>query len=374
MKDKQVILVVDDQPQNVELLEAYLVPQGYEIVKAANGEEALGKIFDNQIDVVLMDAMMPGMNGFDVTIRMKSLEDTRDIPIVMITGLNDVLDRVKALEAGASDFLTKPVDRAELLATVRAQMEVKSYRDHLKKYRKELEATVAQRTAELHQAFDRLKQASLNTILRLTRASEYRDEDTGAHITRMSNFSAIIARWMGLSTQVVETILYAAPMHDVGKIGIPDNILLKPGPLDEQEWQVMKMHTVYGGRILEGEGTGFIKLGEVIAMTHHEKWDGSGYPKGLKGRKIPLVGRVVAMADVFDALTSKRPYKEAFPLDKSLAIIREGRGTHFDPAVVDAFFKSLDEILAVKEKHRDNGESLLYKLSRQGGQLSNVLA
>ena len=367
MKDKQVILVVDDQPQNVELLEAYLVPQGYEIVKAVNGDEALGKISGNQIDVVLMDAMMPGMDGFDVTRRLKSLEDTRDIPIVMVTCLNAVLDRVKALEAGASDFLSKPVDKAELLATVRAQMEVKAYRDHLKEYRNELEATVVQRTAELAQAFGRLKQASLNTILRLTRAAEYKDEDTGAHNTRMSNYSAIIARRMGLSAKVVETILYAAPMHDVGKIGIPDKILLKPGPLDEQEWQIMKLHTVFGHRILEGEGAGFVKLGEVVAMTHHEKWDGSGYPQGLKGRKIPLVGRVVAIADVFDALTSKRPYKEAFPLDKSLAIIREGRGTHFDPAVVDAFFISVDEILAVKEKYKDHGESLLFKLSRQDG-------
>ena len=204
--------------------------------------------------------------------------------------------------------------------------------------------------------------ASLDTIYRLSRAAEYRDEHTGAHILRMSKYSAIIARTMGLAERVVESILYAAPMHDIGKIGIPDRILLKPATLDADEWAIMKQHTVIGGKILEASDAGVIRLGEIIALTHHEKWDGTGYPKGLRGNKIPLVGRIVAIVDVFDALISKRPYKEAFSLEQSLGIIKESSGTRFDPNVVDAFFAAEDKLLAIKEKYKDAGNSLLLKV------------
>ena len=209
----------------------------------------------------------------------------------------------------------------------------------------------------------KLKEASLDTIHRLARAAEYKDKDTGAHIIRMSNYSATVARKMGLNDRTVEAILYAAPMHDVGKIGTPDQILLKPGKLDPDEWEIMKQHTSNGGRILEGSSAGFIKLAEVIALTHHEKWDGSGYPDGLKGSKIPLIGRVVAIGDVFDALTSKRPYKEAFPLDIAYGIIRESRGSHFDPDVVDAFFSIEDEILSIKERYKDKDDRLFVRIA-----------
>ena len=179
----------------------------------------------------------------------------------------------------------------------------------------------------------------------------------------MSNYSATVARKMGLDEETVESILYAAPMHDIGKIGTPDRILLKPGKLDADEWEIMKQHVVNGGRILEGADAGFINLGEVIALSHHEKWDGAGYPQGLSGEKIPLPGRIVAIADVFDALTSKRPYKEPFSIEKSFDIIKDSRESHFDPAVVDAFFEVEDEILAVKEKYKDEGESLLFRFA-----------
>jgi putative two-component system response regulator len=205
---------------------------------------------------------------------------------------------------------------------------------------------------------------SIDTINRLSRAAEFKDEDTGAHILRMSNYAAAVAGKLGVRKAVIESILCAAPMHDVGKIGIPDKILLKPGKLDKDEWGVMKQHTIWGGRILEGGGEGFVKLAEIIALTHHEKWDGSGYPKGLKGKEIPLVGRIVAIADVFDALMSKRPYKEPFSLEKSYAIIQEGREGHFDPKVVDAFFAAQAEILSIMDRYKDTGESLFFKIAQ----------
>jgi putative two-component system response regulator len=303
------------------------------------------------------------MDGFEVARRLKKEKTTGIIPIVMVTALRGVDDRVRALEAGADDFLTKPVDKTELKARVQSLIKVKAYNDHMRDYQKELETEIAKRTEQLRLAFEKIKAASLDTIYRLSRAAEYKDEDTGAHIIRMSNYSAAVAREMGQNNKTVESILLAAPMHDVGKIGTPDRILLKPGKLDADEWEIMKLHAVIGGNILGGSDAGFIKLAEMIALTHHEKWDGSGYPKGLKGSKIPLAGRIVAIADVFDALTSKRPYKQPFSLEKSFGIIKDGRGNHFDPDVVDAFFSIMDEILSIKEKNEDEKESLFIKIT-----------
>jgi len=356
------ILVVDDEDRNRRLMEALLVPLGYDVVLAVDGEEALRKVKETPPDVILLDVMMPGISGFDVAKKLKENEETRIIPIVMVTALQDVETRIRALEAGADDFLSKPVDKTELQARVNSLVQVKAYNDHMRDYQKELEAEVAKRTEELRKAFETIKTASLDTIYRLSRASEYKDEDTGAHIKRMSNYSAAVARQMGLSKDAVETILYAAPMHDAGKIGIPDRILLKPGKLDPDEWEIMKQHTTIGGSILSGSDSGFIKLAEDIALTHHEKWDGSGYPNGLRGTAIPMAGRIAAIADVFDALTSKRPYKEAFPLEQSFTIIREGRGSHFDPEVVDAFFAVEKEILSIRETFRDQEPSLFVQM------------
>jgi putative two-component system response regulator len=356
MKDKPVILVVDDQPQNIELLEAHLVPQGYEIVTAANGEEALEKLSKSKIDLILLDVMMSGMDGFEVTRRVRQDNTHQLLPIILVTALRETEDRVKGIEAGCDDFISKPVDKVELLARVRSLLKVKAYNDLLSNYRKELESEVTRRTEELKQALERIKAASLETIYRLSMASEYKDKDTGAHIKRMSRYSAAVTRRMGLTESTIETILYAAPMHDLGKIGIPDLILLKPAKLDPVEWEIMKQHTVIGAKILKGSDAEFIRLGETIAISHHEKWDGSGYPNSLKGIEIPIAGRITAIADVFDALTSKRPYKEPFSVEKSLAIIREGRGSHFDPDVVDAFFSIQDEILTIKKQYGDDNK------------------
>ena len=347
MKDKPLILIVDDQPQNIELLEAYLVPQGYGIVTAANGEEAMDKLSGNPIDLILLDVMMPGMDGFEVTRRVRQENAHRLLPVILITSLRETEDRVQGIEAGCDDFISKPVDKMELLARVRSLLKVKAYNDLMNNYRNELEAEVTKRTEELKHASERIKASSLETIYRLSRAAEYKGEDTGAHIKRMSLYCAAVARSMGLDDSTIETILYAAPMHDLGKIGIPDRILAKTGRLDPADWEIMKQHTVIGAKILKDSDAEFIRMGEVIARHHHEKWDGSGYPRGLKGVEIPIAGRIAAIADVFDTLTSQQPYKEPFSVDKSLAIIRERRGSHFDPDVVDAFFAIQDEILTI---------------------------
>ena len=351
--NKPMILVVDDQFQNVELLEAYLVPQGYAIVKAANGKEALEQLASHPIDLILLDVMMPGMDGFEVARKVRQDGTHKLLPIILVTALQDTEDRVKGIEAGCDDFLSKPFDQDELLARVHSLLKVKSYNDLLANYRTELEAEVAQQTAELKRAFERIKAASMETILRLSIAAEFKDAGTGEHIKRMSYYAAAIARQMGLDENTIEGILYAAPMHDIGKVGIPDRILTKPGKLDPDEWEIMKKHPLIGAKILAGSDVEFIQLAETIAHYHQEKWDGSGYPEHLKGTQIPLTSRIVSIADVFDALTSKRPYKEAFTTEVSLDIIREGRGSHFDPDVVDAFFAIQDEILAIKSQHMD---------------------
>ena len=348
------ILVVDDEERNLRLMEALLTPLGHEVILALNGEEALEKVREIPPDLILLDVMMPKMDGFELSRRLKGDEETSIIPIVMVTALEEVEDRIEALEAGADDFLSKPVDKTELKARVQSLLKVKAYNDHIRNYQKELEAEVAKRTNQLRQAYKKIRASSLETIYRLSKAAEYKEKYTGSHILRMSHYSAAVARKMGLKEVNVEAILYASPMHDVGKIGTPDRILLKPGKLNKDEWKIMKQHTINGGQILAGSDAGFIKLADVIALTHHEKWDGSGYPKGLKGLKIPLVGRIVAIADVFDALTSERPYKEPFSLEKSYSIIKERRGNHFDPDVVDAFFVIEDEILSIREKYKDD--------------------
>jgi putative two-component system response regulator len=250
----------------------------------------------------------------------------------------------------------------ELLARVRSLLKIKAYNDLLSNYRKELESEVAARTEDLRNALDKLQESSLETIYRLSMASEYKDEDTGAHIKRMSLYSAAIAREMKLGDTSVRLILYSSPMHDLGKIGIPDLILLKPGKLDATEWKIMMKHTNIGAGILKGSEAEFIKMGEQIARSHHEKWDGTGYPDGLRGTEIPVVCRITAIADVFDALTSKRPYKEPFSIEKSMSIIMEGRGSHFDPDVLDAFIAVKDEILSIKGQF-ENDKELAFDVS-----------
>ncbi len=357
------ILVVDDEERNLKLMEALLAPLGHEVILARDGQEALDKARSDHPDLILLDIQMPKLNGFEAAKQLKEGKDTSIIPIVMVTAFNEVEDRVKALDVGADDFLAKPVDKTELRARVSSLLKVKAYNDHMLNYQEILKSEVAKKTEELQKAFKRIKSASLETIYRLSRAAEYKDEDTGAHIQRMSYYTAAVARKMGLSERDVENLLYAAPMHDIGKIGIPDRILLKPGKLDDEEWVIMRQHTIFGAKILEGSDTEFVKLGAIIALSHHEKWGGTGYPKGLKGKEIPLSARIVAIADVFDALTSNRPYrKEPFSTEQAFDMIKENIGTHFDPEVAETFFAITGEILEIREKYKDQQASLFLKI------------
>jgi len=356
------ILIVDDEKLNRELLEDLVVSFGHKPEMAEDGVEAIAKL-KLDIDLVLLDVMMPGMDGFEVARRIRDNPDTSDIPIVMVTSLTSKEDRLRAVQAGANDFITKPVDKTELQVRTASLLKMKEAQDAIKRYQVELEKKVDQRTADLRFALQdmaeaqrRTHKAHLDTIVRLAIAAEYKDEDTAAHIHRMSHYCSIIARGLHLPPGEVEVILHASPMHDVGKIGIADAILFKPGKLDNGEWDIMKQHTTMGGRILSGSSSDLLQAGEVIAMSHHEKWDSSGYPKGLAGEDIPLHGRICAVADVFDALTSERPYKKDFSNEKAYEILREGRGTQFDPEVLDAFFERLNDIIAIQEQYNDTGK------------------
>ena len=359
MSAQKRILVVDDEPGNRELLEAMLMGLGHESELAPDGFVALAAL-KRGFDLVLLDVMMPGMDGFEVARRIRSGADQPDIPICMVTSLTGKEERLRAVEVGANDFIAKPVDKTELKVRVASLLRVKEAQDTSKRYAADLEATVASRTAALRQALQDMSEAQrktyeaqLETIERLVLAAEYKDEDTASHIKRMSRYSELLARKLTLPLKECEIVLHASPMHDVGKIGTPDGILLKPANLTPEEWVTMKQHTTMGGRILGGSSSELLMAGEVIALSHHEKWDGSGYPKGLMGESIPIYGRICAVADVFDALTSKRPYKEPFPKEKALGIMREGRATHFDARILDLFLDNMKEVEAIQSQYRD---------------------
>ncbi len=341
---QQTILIVDDTPDNIDVLTEVLAPH-YLVKVALNGERAL-KIAagDHKPDLILLDIMMPGISGYDVCQRLKRNSATHGIPIIFVTAMNEMEDEKRGLEMGAVDYITKPISPAIVLARVRT---------HLALYdqTRELERLVALRTAELEKTRSQI-------IRRLGRAAEFKDNETGNHVIRMSHYARLTAQAAGLSAKDVETLFLAAPMHDVGKIGIPDNILLKPGKLDEAEWAVMREHPAMGAEIIGDHKDDLLQAAHSVALTHHEKWDGSGYPRGLQGEDIPIFGRIVAIADVFDALTSERPYKKAWTVEAALAMIDEGAGAHFDPGLMVPFRQALPEMLKIKERYSEEKGAL----------------
>ena len=350
-KRLQRILVVDDEEPNRDLLKQMIGVFGHEAELAKDGFEALAKLHMN-IDLVLLDVVMPGMDGFEVARRIRSTSQTWDIPIIMVTARSGKEDRLRAVEAGANDFIAKPFDMTELKVRTASLLKMKEHQDAIKRYQLELEDTVQRRTADLRRALEemsaaqkRTHEAYLDTIYRLALVAEYKDQYTGCHIARMSHICAILAGGLKLPPEEVEIIRAASPMHDVGKIGIPDAILLKPGRLTPEEWEVMKQHTSIGARILSGSNSEVLHAGEIIALSHHEKWDGSGYPHGWVGEEIPLWGRICAVADAYDAITSERPYKKALSHERALQIMVEERGRHFDPKLLDLFLDNLEEII-----------------------------
>jgi putative two-component system response regulator len=357
----QRILVADDEAVNLRVLASFLRDFGHQPVTASSGEAAL-ELLDGTISLALLDVLMPGMNGLEVVRRMRQNPVLKDIPVIMVTALSGREERLAAVEAGANDFIAKPIDKTELKVRLDSLLRMKASQDELRRYQATLEDMVAIRTEALHQALDNLQsmQSSIlasqrETVFRLSAAAEYKDDNTASHIKRMSAYSGLLAGLLGLPDHEVNLVLEASPMHDVGKMGVPDSILLKPGKLTPEEWEAMKRHTVIGRNILAGSDSELLQVAEGIAYSHHERWDGTGYPDALQGEAIPLFGRICAVADVFDALTTSRPYKQAFSNEKTLDIMRDAqvRGVHFDPKIFALFLDNFDDFLNIQRKFQD---------------------
>lgn len=337
-------MIVDDSRLMRDLLSAYMLHEGYRTITAASGGEAMDRVLEYQPDLILLDVIMPDIDGFQVTRYLKNNPMTYNIPIILVTGLNSQADRLTGLQAGAEDFISKPIDPNELLVRCRNMLRLKVYGDSLLEYNHGLAQQVEEKTLELRTNF-------IETVTTLMRAAEYRDEATGLHVNRISKYSALVAEHMGMDRAFCEQIFYASPMHDIGKLAIPDRILLKNAGLSKNEWRIMRTHTTLGVKILEGAHSPFLEMGKDIALCHHECWDGSGYPSGLRGEQIPLSARIMTVCDVYDALRSKRPYKEPMTHEQAVAVILHGderiSPEKFDPAVLATFAATGDRFAVI---------------------------
>ena len=333
------ILVVDDNPENIDVLSGVLSSH-YRIKAALNGKVAI-KIAKTtpKPDLILLDVMMPEMDGYEVCKKLKQDPHTCKIPIIFITAKTGQKDEEQGFSLGAADYITKPISPPLVLARVKAQLNLYDQSRHLEKL-------VQERTSEL-------SETRIEIIRRLGRAAEYKDNETGMHVIRMSKYTKLLAEKLSDDTVWIDTLYNAAPMHDIGKIGVPDHVLLKPGKLDNEEWQIIKKHCEYGVDIIGEHASPLLHLAREVAFYHHEKWNGTGYPNGLAGTDIPLSARIAAIADVFDALTSVRPYKKAWSVDDAITLIQDEAGKHFDPSLVPLFIECLPDVVNIMQQYVD---------------------
>lgn len=364
------VLIIDDEPLMIRIIEKHLRDVGVcNIQGIDNAAHALMTIRDTLPDVVLLDVYMPNVSGLEILRGIQDDNRLQNISVIVLTASTDEDIKVRALDLGAADFLRKPVQPTELFARLKNTLMAKAYQDHLREYSKFLERVVVEKTVEL-------ETSRLEVIECLTRAAEFRDDDTGRHVLRVGRYARIIGAELGMDEGALYVLEQAAKLHDIGKIGIPDAILLKPGKLSSEEFEIMKEHCNYGERIiqrmshsetlqlrkhtemgasiLQTTRSPILEVALKIVLTHHERWDGSGYPQGIAGLQIPLEGRITAVADVFDALSNKRPYKPAFSTEKSFSIMREQRGAQFDPRVLDAFFARRTEVIRTQIEFADH--------------------
>lgn len=348
LRRKRQVLIVDDETTGRSILSRVIqkIDDDLDINVFDEATRALDWLQSNRVDLVITDYRMPGINGVEFIRRVRQLQHCEHVPIMMITVVSEKSVRYEALDAGATAFLTRPIDQIECRTSCRNLLKIQEQQSIIQDRAEWL-------ARQVEVATQQIVAREQETLLRLGKAGEYRDEDTGNHVLRMASYARQIAEELGLSDRECEDIEFAAPMHDIGKIGIPDDILLKPGKLDDSEWDVMMQHTVIGHAILSNSQSRYIQLGSIIALNHHEKFDGGGYPKGLKGRDIPLVARIVAVADVFDALVSDRPYKKPWTQQQALDYLKQQSGKHFDPECIDAFFSRLQQIEQIQKNLKD---------------------
>jgi len=340
------ILIVDDTIPNIKMVAGLLQPQSYQLSYATNGEEALELVAKNLYDLILLDILMPGIDGYDVCLKIR--EDLRyaNIPIIFLTANTDEKSIAKAYECGGQDYITKPFSGVELIARVRTFLKLKNFEDSL-------QFKIDAAMQELKALNNEIVETQKEVIFTMGAIGETRSKETGQHVKRVAEYSKLLALLWGLNAEEAELIKMASPMHDIGKVGIPDNILNKPGLLTADEFEVMKTHVSIGHEMLQHSNRSILKAAAIIAYEHHEKWDGNGYPQGLSGENIHLYGRISALADVFDALGSSRCYKEAWQDEDIFNLLKEQRGIHFDPQLIDLFFENLQQFLAIRAKYVD---------------------